>query len=60
MINSLLKESSSQAICMQKIRLEVTVYLQILLQSFPKLSIYLPQVNREFRNIGLCTIFGRI
>ena len=35
MIKSLLKESSSQAICMQKIRLEVTVYLQILLQSFP-------------------------
>ena len=44
----------------QKIKLEMTVYLQILLQSYPQLSIYLPQVNREFRNIGLCTIFGRI
>ena len=45
---------------MQKIRLEMTVYLQILLQSYPYLSIYLPQASREFRNIGLCTIFGRI
>ena len=35
MINSLLKKSTSQAICMQKIRLEMTVYLQILLQSYP-------------------------
>ena len=43
---------------MQKIRLEMTVYLQILLQSYPQLSIYLPQVNREFTNIALCTIFG--
>ena len=35
MINSLLKKSNSQAICMQKIRLEMTVYLEILLQSYP-------------------------
>ena len=35
MINSLLKKSNSQTICMQKIRLEMTVYLQILLQSYP-------------------------
>ena len=35
-------------------------YLQILIQSYPQLSIYLPQVNREFRNKGLYTIFGRI
>ena len=58
MINSLLKKLNSQTICMQKIRLEMTLYLQILLQSHPYLSIYWPQVNREFRNIGLCTIFG--
>ena len=38
---------------MQKIRREMAIYLQILLQSLPELSIYLPQVNREFRNIGL-------
>ena len=60
MINSLLKKLNSQTISMQKIRLEMTVYLQILLQSYPQLSIYLPQVNRVFRNKGLCTIFGRI
>ena len=60
MINSLLKKSNSQTICMQKIRLEMTVYLQILSQSYPYLSIYLPQVNREFKNNGLSTIFGRI
>ena len=59
MINNLLKKSNSQIICMQKIRLEI-VHLQILLQSYPQLSVYLPQVNREFKNIGLCTIFGRI
>ena len=35
MINSLLKKSNSQTICMQKIRLEMTLYLQILLQSYP-------------------------
>ena len=35
MINSLLKKSNSQAICMQKIRLEMAVYLEILLQSYP-------------------------
>ena len=41
MINSLLKKShdsllkNSLTICMQKIRLEITVYLQILLQSYP-------------------------
>ena len=34
MINSLLKKSDSQIICMQKIRLEI-VHLQILLQSYP-------------------------
>ena len=45
---------------MQKIRLEMTLYLQILPQSYPEGSIYLPQVNREFTNIALCTIFGRI
>ena len=28
---------------MQKIRLEMTIYLQILLQSHPQLNIYLPQ-----------------
>ena len=60
MINSLLKKSNLQTISMLKIRVEMTVYLQILLQSYPQLNIYLPQVNREFRNIGLCTIFGRI
>ena len=32
MINSLLKKSNSQTICMQKIRLDMTVYLQIFLQ----------------------------
>ena len=60
MINSLLKKSNLQTICMQKIRLEMTVYLQILLQSYLQLSTYFLQVNREFRNLGLCTIFGRI
>ena len=35
MINSLLKKSNLQTICMQKIRLEMTVYLQILLHSHP-------------------------
>ena len=45
---------------MQKIRLEMTVSLPILLQSYPWLRIYLPQVNRGFRNVGLPTIFGRI
>ena len=35
MINSLLKKSNWKTICMQKIRLEMTVYLQILLQSYP-------------------------
>ena len=60
MINSLWKKSNLQKICMQKIRLEMTVYLQILIQSYPQLIIYLTQVNREFRNIGLCTVFGRI
>ena len=59
MINNLLKKSNSQMICMQKIRLEI-VHLQILLQSYPQLSVYLLQVNREFRNIRLSTIFGRI
>ena len=57
MINSLLKKLNSQTICMQKIRLEMAVYLQILLQRYPWLSIYFPQVNREFRNVGLCSIF---
>ena len=56
MVNS----SNSQTIRMQKIRLEMTVYLQILLQSYLQLSTYFLQVNREFRNLGLCTIFGRI
>ena len=56
MINSL----NSQTNCLQKIRLEMTIYLQILLQSYPWLRFYLSQVNREFRNIGLCTIFGTI
>ena len=60
MINSLLKKLNLQIICMQKIKLEMTVYLQILLQSYPYLSIYLPQVNGEFRNAGLYTVFGRI
>ena len=35
MISSLLKKSNSETICMQKIILEVTVYLQILLRSYP-------------------------
>ena len=35
MINSLLQKSNSQAMLMQKIKLEMTVYLQILLQSYP-------------------------
>ena len=35
MINSLLKKSNSQTICMQKMRLEITAYLQILLQTYP-------------------------
>ena len=35
MINSLLKKSNSQTIFMQKIRLEMAVYLQILLQNYP-------------------------
>ena len=34
MINNLLKKLNSQTICAQKIRLEMTVYLQILLQSY--------------------------
>ena len=46
MINSLLKKSNSQTICMQKIRLEMTLYLQILLQSYPQLGIDLSQVNK--------------
>ena len=50
---------NSQTTCMQKIRLEMTVYSQILLQSYSYLSNYLPRINREFRNIDLCTIFGR-
>ena len=45
---------------MQKIRLEMIVYLKKLLQSYPQLNIYLPEVNREFTNRDLCTIFGRI
>ena len=60
MISNLLKKLNSQTICMQKIRLEMTVYLQILLQSYPWLSIYLSQLNEKFRNKDLCTIFGRI
>ena len=52
MINSLLRKSNAQTICKWKIRLEMTIYLQILLQSYPEISIYLPQINREFRNIG--------
>ena len=40
MINSLLNKSNLQTIYMQKIKLEMTLYLQILLQSYPKLSIY--------------------
>lgn len=60
MINSLLKKPNLRTTGMQKIRLEMTVYLQILLQSYPWLSIYLPKVNGEFRKIGLYTIFGRI
>ena len=35
MINSLSKKSNSQTICMHKIRPEMIVYLQILLQSYP-------------------------
>ena len=35
MINSLLKQLNSQTIRMPKIRLEMTVYLRILLQSYP-------------------------
>ena len=35
MIDSLLKKSNSPIIYMQKIKLEMTVYLQILLQSYP-------------------------
>ena len=35
MINILLKKANSQTIFMQKIRIEMTVYLQILLQSYP-------------------------
>ena len=35
----------------------MTIYLKILLQSYPKLNIYLAQVNRDFRNMGLSTIF---
>ena len=35
MINSLLQKSNSQAMLMQKIKLEMTVYLQILFQSYP-------------------------
>ena len=35
MIGSLSKKSKSQTIRMQKIRLEMTVYLKILLQSYP-------------------------
>ena len=60
MINSLLKKLNSETICMQKIRLEMTVYFQILLQSYQQLSIFLPQVKRELRNIGLCNVFERI
>ena len=53
MVNSLLKKSNPQTIGMQKIGLEMTIYLQILLQTYPQLGISLPQVNREFRNMGL-------
>ena len=35
MIDSLLRKSNLPIICMQKIKLEMTVYLQILLQSYP-------------------------
>ena len=35
MINSFLKKLNSQTICIQKIRIEMTVYLQILLQNYP-------------------------
>ena len=42
-----------------KSRLEMTIYLQILLHSFPQLSIYLSKVTRRFINVGLCTIFAR-
>ena len=34
MINSLFKKADSQTICLQKIRLDMTVYLQILIQSY--------------------------
>ena len=60
MINNLLKKLNSQTIGVQKITLEMTICLQIILQSYPQLNIYLPLVNREFRNISLCTIFRRI
>ena len=60
MINSLLKKSNLLTTCMQKIRLEMTIYLQTLLQNYPKHSIYFSQVNREFRNIGVCNIFRKI
>ena len=45
---------------MQKIRLEMIVYLKKLLQSYPQLNIYLPEVNREFTNRDLCTIWENL
>ena len=35
MINSMLEKINLQTTCMQKIELEMTIYLQILLQSYP-------------------------
>ena len=35
MINNLLKKLNLQTISMQKIRLEITIYLQMLIQSHP-------------------------
>ena len=35
MINRFLKKLNSETICMQKITLEMTIYLQVLLQRYP-------------------------
>ena len=55
MINSLLKKLKLQTICVLKIRLEMAVYLRILLQSY---SIYLPQKTESLKIKVYATYLG--